>query len=132
MLGIVISTYDDAEEDELAFGSSVSSMTSEQVAFYIDKKLGAFSLETRFGYSRDRHAIFAIDIANGEIAPLVAPGAGGLLAPAGMAFGPDGKLYVCSRETKQILRFDATTGVPDSTPFIDHLEDFPEFISLVG
>ena len=82
--------------------------------------------------SRDRHAIFAIDIATGEIAPLVAPGAGGLLAPAGMAFGPDGKLYVCSRETKQILRFDATTGAPDPMPFIDDLEDFPEFISLVG
>jgi streptogramin lyase len=82
--------------------------------------------------SRDRHAIFAIDIATGEIAPLVAPGAGGLLAPAGMAFGLDGTLYVCSRETKQILRFDATTGAPDPTPFIDDLEDFPEFISLVG
>ena len=48
-----------------------------------------------------------------------------------MAFGPDGRLYVCSRETRQILRFDASTGAPDSTPFIDDLEDFPEFIALV-
>jgi hypothetical protein len=82
--------------------------------------------------SRDRHAIFAIDTATGEIDHLVAPGAGGLLAPAGIVFGPDGKLYVCSRETKQILRFDANTGEPDPEPFIDGLEDFPEFISLVG
>jgi DNA-binding beta-propeller fold protein YncE len=82
--------------------------------------------------SRDRHAIFAIDTATGEMAPLVAPGAGGLLAPAGIAFGAEGKLYVCSRETKQILRYDATSGEPDPAPFIDGLEDFPEFISLVG
>jgi len=59
------------------------------------------------------------------------PGAGGLRAPAGMAFGPDGRLYISSRETKQILRFDASTGKPDSDPFIDDLEDFPEFIALV-
>ena len=47
-------------------------------------------------------------------------------------FGPDGRLYVSSRETRQILRFDASTGKPDATPFIDDLEDFPEFIALVG
>jgi glucose/arabinose dehydrogenase len=81
--------------------------------------------------SRERHAIFAIDPASGEVKTLIAPGAGGLEAPAGMAFGPDGKLYVCSRETKQILRYEATTGEPDAAPFIDDLEDFPEFIALV-
>jgi streptogramin lyase len=62
---------------------------------------------------------------------LVESGAGGLRAPAGMAFGPDGRLYVCSRETKHVLRFDASTGKADTTPFIDVLEDFPEFIALV-
>ncbi|MGH2614724.1 MAG: hypothetical protein ACRDJC_05765, partial [Thermomicrobiales bacterium] len=82
--------------------------------------------------SRDRHAIFAIDTLSGELTALVAPGAGELRAPAGMAFGPDGKLYVSSRETKQILRFDAESGNPDPEPFIDGLEDFPEFIALVA
>jgi hypothetical protein len=48
-----------------------------------------------------------------------------------MAFGPDDRLYVSSRETRQILRFDASTGNPDATPFVDDLEDFPEFITLV-
>jgi sugar lactone lactonase YvrE len=81
--------------------------------------------------SRDRHAIFAVDTATGEATTLVEPGAGGLKAPAGMAFDPDGKLYVSSRETKQILRYDATSGEPDSAPFIDDLEDAPEFIALV-
>ena len=60
-----------------------------------------------------------------------AAGAGGLRAPAGMAFGPDGRLYVASRESKQILRFDPESGKPDAAPFIDALEDFPEFIALV-
>lgn len=82
--------------------------------------------------SRDRHAVFAIDTATGAVSPLIAPGAGGLRAPGGLGFGPDGGLYVCSRETKQILRFDAGTGKPDPEPFIDGLADYPEFISLVG
>jgi DNA-binding beta-propeller fold protein YncE len=82
--------------------------------------------------SRDRHEILAIDPVTGDTTTLVEPRAGGLKAPAGMAFGPDGKLYVSSRETKQILRYDAMTGEPDSAPFIDELEDFPEFIAIVG
>ena len=81
--------------------------------------------------SRDGDAVLAIDVASGEVATLVESRAGGLRAPAGMAFGRDAKLYVASRESKQILRFDAKTGKPDDTPFIDALEDFPEFIALV-
>ncbi len=81
--------------------------------------------------SRDENAILSIDTESGDVATLVEPGAGGLSAPAGMAFGPDGKLYVASRESRQVLRFDAETGKPDSAPFIDGLEDFPEFIALV-
>ena len=81
--------------------------------------------------SRDDNAVFAIDTDTGAVSSLIASGVGGLEAPAGMAFGPDGKLYICSRETKQILRFNATTGKPDPEPFIDGLEDYPEFISLV-
>jgi DNA-binding beta-propeller fold protein YncE len=82
--------------------------------------------------SRDGHAVFAIDTSTGDVTPLIGHGVAGLRAPAGIAFGPDGKLYVCSRETKQILRFDPESGKPDSSPFIDGLDDYPEFISLVG
>lgn len=81
--------------------------------------------------SRDGHAVFAIDTATGAVRPLVERGAGGLRAPGGMAFGPDGKLYLCSRETRQILRYDAMTGEPLPAPFIDGLPDYPEFIALV-
>ncbi|MFN8590102.1 MAG: hypothetical protein U0031_01490 [Thermomicrobiales bacterium] len=81
--------------------------------------------------SRDRNAIFVIDPENATVAPLTASGAGGLNAPAGMAFGPDGKVYIASREGRQILRFDPHDGTPDATPFIAALEDYPEFIALV-
>ena len=81
--------------------------------------------------SRDRDAIVAIATETGEITTLVKSGAGGLRAPAGMAFGPDGKLYVSSRESKQMLRFNPTSGEPDDAPFINGLEDYPEFIALV-
>jgi hypothetical protein len=82
--------------------------------------------------TRDADAVLAIDTKSGKVRTLVAPGAGGLDAPAGMAFGPDGKLYVASRQGKQILRFDAATGHPDSAPFIADLEDSPEFVRLVA
>ena len=81
--------------------------------------------------SRDGNAVVSIDPETGAVATLIEPGAGGLRAPAGMASGPDGRLYVCSRETRQILRFDASSGKADPTPFIDDLPDFPEFIALV-
>jgi DNA-binding beta-propeller fold protein YncE len=81
--------------------------------------------------SRDGDAVFAIDPETGALTTLVESGTGGLRAPAGMAFGPDGRLYVSSRETRQILRFEASTGKPDPRPFIDDLEDYPEFIALV-
>lgn len=81
--------------------------------------------------SRDHDAIFAIEPETGAVTSFVPPGAGGLRGPAGMAFGPDGALLVCSRETKQVLRVDPDTGEPDATPFLDNLEDFPEFILAI-
>src|SRR5208337_4929048 len=51
----------------------------------------------------------------------VPTGSGGLLDPTGMAWGPDGNLYVGSYYTNQILRYDGKTGafidafVPDGT-----------------
>ncbi len=45
----------------------------------------------------------------GEPAGAFAQG-GGLLRPYGIAFGPDGMLYVSSFRTDQLLRYDAATG----------------------
>ena len=45
----------------------------------------------------------------GEFVGVAASG-NGLTRPYGNAFGPDGKLYVSSFRTNQILRFDGTTG----------------------
>jgi hypothetical protein len=57
---------------------------------------------------------------------------GGLNGPAGMAFGDDGFLYVASRNTREILRYDANDGRPSGEPFIRNLADNPEFLMLVG
>jgi DNA-binding beta-propeller fold protein YncE len=81
--------------------------------------------------SRDRNAVFAIDPATGTVTPLVEPGAGDLREPAGLALGVDAMLYVASRGSHAILRYDATTGKPEKRPFISHLGDQPEFIRLV-
>ena len=82
--------------------------------------------------SRDHGAVFEIDTEGGGVRPLIAPGAGGLRGPGGMAIGADGRLYVCSRESKQVLRFGLDAGTPDPAPFIDGLSDYPEFIVPVA
>jgi hypothetical protein len=38
--------------------------------------------------------------------------ADGLTSPNGLAFGPDGNLYVVDELTNRVLRFDGTTGAP--------------------
>lgn len=40
----------------------------------------------------------------------VASASGGLNAPVGAAFGPDGNLYVAGRDNNAVLRFDGATG----------------------
>jgi VCBS repeat-containing protein len=40
----------------------------------------------------------------------VSAGDGGLTSPRGLAFGPDGNLYVVSADTDSILRYDSSTG----------------------
>lgn len=81
--------------------------------------------------SGNNNAILVLHTDTGEFRTLIKPGAGGLDGPAGMAVGPDGRLYVCSRLSRQVLSFDVETGKPDRHPFIDGLPDNPEFIRLV-
>lgn len=45
-----------------------------------------------------------------SLGSFVIPGAGGIDVPNGLAFGPDGNLYVASSDTGQILRYDGQTG----------------------
>ena len=72
------------------------------------------------------------DLRRNYTSVFVTPKSGGLNGPAGMAFGDDGFLYVASRNTKEILLYDATDGRPSSKPFIKNLADYPEFLMLVG
>jgi streptogramin lyase len=40
----------------------------------------------------------------------VSAGSGGLVSPHGLAYGPDGNLYVGSAGTNSVLRYDGQTG----------------------
>ncbi|MCP3962133.1 MAG: DUF11 domain-containing protein [bacterium] len=54
------------------------------------------------------------DAPSGNGAPLgafVTSGSGGVVSPEGLTFGPDGNLYVVSRDTNQVLRYNGATGV---------------------
>ena len=77
-------------------------------------------------------SILRHDLQQGSTSVFVEAKSGGLNGPAGMAFGDDGLLYVASRNTKEILRYNAKDGRPSSKPFIKNLADNPEFLMLVG
>jgi DNA-binding beta-propeller fold protein YncE len=77
-------------------------------------------------------SILRHDLGRSSTSVFVTPKSGGLNGPAGMAFGDDGFLYVASRNTNEILRYDAKDGRPSSRPFIKNLADNPEFLMLVG
>jgi len=77
-------------------------------------------------------SILRHDLSRNATSVFVASQSGGLSGPAGMAFGDDSFLYVASRNTKEILRYDTKDGRPSSNPFITDLGDNPEFLMLVG
>ena len=57
------------------------------------------------------HTVERFDGQTGESkGSFVIPGSGGIDVPNGMAFEPDGNLYVASSDTGQILRYDGQTG----------------------
>ena len=70
-------------------------------------------------------SILRHDLQQGFTSVFVEPKSGGLNGPAGMAFGDDGLLYVASRNTKEILRYDAKDGRPFGKPFIKNLAGQP-------
>ncbi len=81
--------------------------------------------------SAGNDAILRHDLRQSSTTILVPPKSAGLDGPAGMAFGDDDFLYVASRNTKEILCYDAKTGRPSNQPFIRGLMDNPEFLMLV-
>jgi hypothetical protein len=81
--------------------------------------------------SGGKDSIMRHDLRQSSTSVFVEPKSAGLNGPAGMAFGDDGFLYVASRNSKQILRYGGIDGRPHGKPFINDLEDNPEFLMLV-
>lgn len=81
--------------------------------------------------NRGNESVVKYDLHSEQVMPFIHPKAGGLNNPSGLAIGEDGYFYVASRGSRQILRYRLSDGWPDRHPFIDHLEDEPEFIEAV-
>ena len=82
--------------------------------------------------NRGNESVVKCDLHSGQVVPFIHPKAGGLDNPSGLAFGDDGYFYVASRGSHQVLRYRLSDGCPDRHPFIDSLEDEPEFIEPVN
>ena len=81
--------------------------------------------------NRGNESVVKCDLHSEKVEPYIRPKAGGLDNPSGMAIAEDGYFYVASRGSRQILRYRLSDGWPDKHPFIDNLEDEPEFIAAV-
>ncbi|HKR62800.1 MAG TPA: beta-propeller fold lactonase family protein [Thermoanaerobaculia bacterium] len=86
--------------------------------------------------SEKNDSVLRYHFKTGAVETFVESGAAGLHAPAGLAM--DGTwLYVCSRKSREVLRYRLSDGLPDSEPFITSEElfkgssDDPEFILQV-
>lgn len=73
-----------------------------------------------YAVSSDTSSVLRYSDQGDFISEFVASGAGGLVAPSGLAFGPDGNLYVSDNASSQILRYSA-----DGT-FIDVFASDPQ------
>ena len=81
--------------------------------------------------NRGNESVAKCNLKTETVTAYIEPKSGGLKNPSGLAFGRNGFFYVGSRGSRQILRFRCLDGRPDPRPFIDALEDEPEFIHLV-
>lgn len=98
----------------------------------IDKPIHlAVSGDVLYIGNRGNESVVKCDLRAGKVTPFIQPKAGGLNNPSGLAFGDDGYFYVGSRGSHQILRYRITDGRPDRRPFIDNLDDEPQFIEPV-
>jgi hypothetical protein len=61
--------------------------------------------------------VVEFDGSGAHVGDLVAAGSGGLDYPTGMVIGPNGNLFVCSRDTDSVLEYDAGSGAPVG-PFV--------------
>jgi sugar lactone lactonase YvrE len=81
--------------------------------------------------NRGNESVVKCELGSEHVLPFIRPKAGGLKNPSGLAFGGDGYFYVASRSSRQVLRYRLSDGAPDKRPFIDDLDDEPQFIEPV-
>ena len=95
----------------------------------IDKPIHlAADRSTLYIGNRGNESVVKCDLLTERVSPFIRPKSGGLKNPSGLAFGGDGWFYAGSRGTRHILRYRMSDGSPDARPFIDELEDEPEFL----
>ncbi|WP_339727089.1 GEVED domain-containing protein [uncultured Gimesia sp.] len=111
----ITAAYDDADTGQGQPGNYLGEFVSTGLNSPRDIVFGPLGdLYVSNGFENSNGSDHTVERFDGQTgAPegsFVIPGAGGIDVPSGMAFGPDGNLYVASTETNEILRYDGQTG----------------------
>src|SRR5262249_1256804 len=64
------------------------------------------------------NSVLRYPLSTGKLETFVSAGSGGLSGPAGMAFASDGELFIASRKTNRVLRYDGSSGKAKKSPFV--------------
>ena len=93
-----------------ASGNFTTSITPQPIKTPRDATLGPDG-STYYAVSRDTDSVVKYDANTGQLlGTFVASGSGGLNVPGGLAFGPDGNLYVGSEFNNEVIQYNGTTG----------------------
>ena len=130
LLYVVDRDSDCVRKFDPATGADCGSITADGL---IDKPIQAIAHEgTLYIGNRGADSVVKCDLRSEKVTPFIQSKAGGLKNPSGMAVGDDGWFYVASRSSRQILRYRFDDGFPGDKPFIDKLDDDPEFLVPVN
>jgi hypothetical protein len=80
------------------------------LAFFVASARGDFFVSNGNQNSPQGNNVLRFDDAGNFIGVFVTSGSGDLRGPRGLAFGPDGNLYLSSNANDSVLRYDGTTG----------------------
>jgi hypothetical protein len=104
----VADVYDYVREYSGVSGYPIRNLAEDAIGNAYDMTFGPDRQLYITDYDGDR--VVRVDVDSGSVSDFIPSGSGGLDAPTGLVFTPDGDLLVASKIYSKILRYDGQTG----------------------